>query len=533
MPSTKMHYAPGVINLKTCLLFNYNKKALDIRHLMVEFNIFHDIYTHGTKCELVIIDGNGIVEMMPIVGEEKLLLEFSSPMEGVRGAPKSRDKVLTYVFQIYKIDDKQKLEPRTERVTLHGVTQETVNNARTTVEKSFVDQTSSTIIKTIYEKYLKPKEEDFIMSDKKNKIVIQKVKHNMSVVFPRLRPYDAIRYICQETYHLGKLIFETYQDNELIKPEDPPANEITNNSQSSNFVFFQKSDGWYFQTLDSLLIRPVENFNNFYLSGANYAQIVGGRLAGDFRGASLGAFESVSTSTKVFPFQIIIDVNLRNQFDTLESSINGLYSSFTETIDPLLKEFTRESFVYADKVKNMNHLEQDKSQFGSNFIFTDNSLYRTNRDPGIVPMSPPGLKPTNKKTSARSYVASNIGENYSQLPIFGNARETDPRIRNPRNIHKYIHYNRASRLKLASNIVLNVTIPGNILLEIGDVVNLHFPQTSPIEEYMKKLNLLYDKKFLVTAIRHVYNKQKNHFFTVMQCVKDTYAKPLVEEPMKE
>jgi len=487
----KMTFRPGVVNLETCLLFNYNKKVLDIRHLMTEFNVYHDIFTNGTKCELVIGDGNGIVEMMPIVGEEKLIIQFNSPTD---------DKLLTYVFQIYKISNKDKMEQRTEIIVLHGVTQETVNNARTTVENSFVDQTSSTIIRSIYERHLRPREEDFIISDLKSKIVIQKVEHNMSVVFPRLRPYDAIRYICQETYHSGKLIFETYKNNTRIS-EDSPANETTNNSQSSNFVFFQKSDGWYFQTLDSLLIQPVANSNNFYLAPANIEQT-----------------KNVTSdpSSKINSFQMISDITLVNQFDTLASSINGLYSSFTETIDPLLKKFTRESFVYADKVKNMNHLEQDKSQFGSNFIFTDNSLYRTN-----------------KKTSARSYVASNIGEDYSRLSIFGNARVTDPRIRNPRNIHKYIHYDRASRLKLTSNIVFNVTIPGNILLEIGDVVNLHIPQTSSLIEYMEKLNLLYDKKFLVTTIRHVYNKKENHFFTVMECVKDTYAKPLVEEPMKE
>jgi len=500
-PLDRMRYAPGVINLETCLLFNYNKKVLDIRHLMIEINVYHDIFTNGTKCELVIGDTNGIVEIMPIVGEEKLLLEFSSPMD---------DKILTYVFQIYKISVKEKLAHRSELIILHGVTQETVNNARTTVENSFVDQTSSTIIRSIYERHLRPREEDFIMSDLKSKIVIQKVDRNMSVVFPRIPPYEAIRYICQETYHSGKLIFETYKNNEL-ESEDSPANETTNNSQSSNFVFFQKSDGWYFQTLDSLLIQPVANSNNFYLAPANYEQPQPGNVA------TLGLPQPKNSN--IFPFQIISNVNLVNQFDTIESSFNGLYSSFTETIDPVLKEFTRESFVYADKVKNMNHLEQDKSQFGSDFIFTDNSLYRTN-----------------KKTSARSYVASNIGENYSQLPIFGNARVTDPRIRNPRNIHKYIHYDRASRLKLESNIVLNVTIPGNTSLEIGDVVNLHIPQTSIIDEYMDKngkLNLLYDKKFLVTTIRHLYNKKTNNFSTVMECVKDTYAKPLVEENIRE
>ena len=48
-------------------------------------------------------------------------------------------------------------------------------------------------------------------------------------------------------------------------------------------------------------------------------------------------------------------------------------------------------------------------------------------------------------------------------------------------------------------------------------------------DYMTKLNLLYGKKFFVTALRHTVNKEENTFFTVIECIKDTYARAVIEE----
>ena len=90
-------------------------------------------------------------------------------------------------------------------------------------------------------------------------------------------------------------------------------------------------------------------------------------------------------------------------------------------------------------------------------------------------------------------------------------------------LHNFLKYNILSKAQL-SNIVLSITIPGNSDLEIGDVVNLHIPQASELPELAKKLNLLYDKKFLITSLRHMFNKKNNKFYTIFECRKDTYAK---------
>ena len=126
-------------------------------------------------------------------------------------------------------------------------------------------------------------------------------------------------------------------------------------------------------------------------------------------------------------------------------------------------------------------------------------------------------------TSGSYYIQSNIGENYNKQPYLSNATSTDPQIRNPRRLQNWFKYNILSKAQL-SNIVLSITVPGNTGIEVGDVVNLHIPQSSELPELSKKLNLLYDKKFLVTSLRHTFNKKNNKFYTIFECRKDTYAK---------
>ena len=145
-------------------------------------------------------------------------------------------------------------------------------------------------------------------------------------------------------------------------------------------------------------------------------------------------------------------------------------------------------------------------------------------------------------TSYQHYFVSNIGSesspDYYNIPYvnekikipYKNTKEseTDAQIRNPRQVHKWFSYDLISRTQL-NNIVLTITIPGNTDIEIGHKVNLHIPQTSEVPEYMSKLNLLYNKRFFVIAVRHVINKNDETFFTTIECIKDVYGREIKEE----
>lgn len=465
-----MEYTPGDIELKNITLYNYRGNFNEIQNITQEFSIFHDLMDNGIYCELYILDGNGIVEMLPIIGDELLVINFRTP---------TFDKVRSYIFRVYKIDNKTKSNERTDGYVLYGVSQEILNNNRKSVNKSYTNLTASSIVKNIYNEYLKPNEQDFFIVKKKS-LYVQDTLDNHHVVFPGEKPFTAINTMCMEAKvrNNGKL---TQYDfiNKKISEE-----EYFDNSEASNFIFYESYDGWHFKTIDSLLSQePVDNyyFTNARIEDKNEGQ------------------ETIK------PYQIISDLSYEKQFDTLENMETGLYFHKVETIDPITKRFTTDVFTYDKDRKKISHLEKDKN------LFSKKSIFKNYTD-----------------TSLSYYMQSNIGENYNKASYLSSAISTDPQIRNPRYLHSFFKYEIVSRIQL-NNIVLSIGIPGNTDIEVGQVVNIHIPQNSGVEEYKRKTNILYGTKFFITAVRHTYNKVDNNFFTVFEAVKDTYAKGVVEE----
>jgi hypothetical protein len=462
--SERTNYRTGMVELRDCLLFNYRKAAIDIRHLMIEFNVYHDLFANGVTCEIVLADSNGLIEFLPIVGDEIFVISFVTP---------TLDETLTYVFQVYNISDRSKSNGRSESYVLRGVSQELISNSRKSVNISYKDIPVSSIVKGIYNSYLKPSEEDFGIIKAKKEINVEETLDNFHVVFSGEKPFECIRYLSKEAQSLN-----------------------SDNSLASNFIFFEKNDGWYFKTIDSML--SAEAVDNFYFTEASGEIDNNDAIAGD------------DDDGIVYKYQMINNLEFINQFNTLERLNNGYYSHTIETIDPILKKFTKDLFLYEKDFNKIAHIENSKKTFGTNYVYSENSIF--SKEAG---------------SSIKKFIISNIGENYNKLEYLSKAFSRDPQIRNPRKLHKFMKYDLVSRLQL-DNIVLSVGIPGNSQLEIGDIVNLHIPQSTGNKDFLNELNLLYDKRFFITSIRHTYNKVDNNFFTVFECVKDTYAKKVIE-----
>ena len=74
-----MNYQPGQVDLKSLSLFNHKGQEISIIASTVELNIYNDINVAGTSVELVFVDGIGLVNAFPIVGDELLVVSFKTP----------------------------------------------------------------------------------------------------------------------------------------------------------------------------------------------------------------------------------------------------------------------------------------------------------------------------------------------------------------------------------------------------------------------------------------------------------------------
>jgi hypothetical protein len=445
-----MAYKPSEIDLQTCLISNYDGKWVELRELVLEFNVYHDLLSPGIKCDIIVNDGVGLIEKVPLVGDETIILEFK---DGSADSTK-----LTYCFSLYKISDRVQQQDRTSTYTIHGISQEVIKNMRSSIGRSYTDMTGKQIITGVYESYLKPKLDEFKYIKKSKSLIIDDTIGNHSFVVAKKTPLTFINMLQKEI-------------------EDAKY-------KSSAFLFYENVDGWRFKTVDSLIDKePVDDF--YFTSAIN-----------DDRNTK-------KSEDNIKDYQIISNIDYYSQFDVVDNHATGLLDNTVMTVDPIRKVFNSDTFIYNNDFKQIKHLEKHK-------IYTEESLYRKNNG-----------------QSTTSYIVSQHGQQYDKLPYISNGKANDHFVRNPRRLHKFLKFMLPTFSQL-NNIILNIIIPGNSTLNVGEIINVHIPQQSADLDHMTKDNLLFGNKFLITAIRHTYNKIDNRYSTVIQVVKDTYAKNPVE-----
>lgn len=478
-------YRPGLVDLESCIISNFAGSILEIRHAMIEFTIFEDLLAHGTKLEMILVDANGLIEMVPIVGDETVILKFRNPT----GAHS-----LTYVFNIYKLNKRVRDAHRTDTYMLHGISQEVVNNWRKSVNRAFRGEKASDVVSTIYREFLRPKESEFGVVYKNPGLDVEDTKEKKYWIIPDTTPFKAIEYLAQEA-------------------EAKPAG-----SKANNYMFYEtnsrRGKTWHFRTIDSLLSQTPREKNTFYFAHQNI-EITRRPPPGAERWerpeinvtANVDQGEQDKKGQEVFSYQKIIKLRFKKQFDTLSNLEGGLFFNVTETIDPIIKTFTTVDYNYDSEFKEFKHLSNQR-------VYSNESIYKKD------------LGTPNKK-----FIVSNFPDIYSNNDYVQKGNKADPQIQYPRVMHEFLKYDIASRQQL-SNIIFEVVIPGNVDIEVGEVIKIIIPQSSEYKDFLTRENLLFNEKWLITAIRHTYNKTDDEFFTVMECVCDTYKKGSVIENAK-
>jgi hypothetical protein len=72
------------------------------------------------------------------------------------------------------------------------------------------------------------------------------------------------------------------------------------------------------------------------------------------------------------------------------------------------------------------------------------------------------------------------------------------------------------------NTMMEVTIPGNSELNVGDVVDLNIPNATTINKLDGKKDKYLSGKYLITSLRHKFGGTTGtEFTTFIECVKDT------------
>ena len=177
--------------LKRVVLINHVGFKVDVKHIMLELNIYESIYKNAVTGSIVIADEGNQVARMSIQGLERIAFHLKTPgvaygKEDVVDASEETGEP----YHIYKITDRKQATPGLTIYTLHFASREFMRNLRTKVSQAYDGKYDRAVIDIM-------KDENYL--DSRKKLHYEPTGNANKIVVPNLPPFDAIDMIAQKS----------------------------------------------------------------------------------------------------------------------------------------------------------------------------------------------------------------------------------------------------------------------------------------------------------------------------------------------
>ena len=213
----------GDFRLSNITIHNHEDTlAVDIKGLVVEFNIYESIFNDSLTGSLVISDSTGLIGKLPVQGTERLTFKLSTP-----GSPTiDCTEESGHPMHVYAVSDKQQDGDTKEIYTLHFASREFLRNIRTRVSQAYSGRMNEMVASILGdENYL----------DSRKTLNVQKTRNQDKIVIPNLHPFQAINML------------------ERKAMADQP------DSSSVGYFFYETPRGFYFRSWESMFVDSRGN----------------------------------------------------------------------------------------------------------------------------------------------------------------------------------------------------------------------------------------------------------------------------------
>lgn len=310
----------GHFELVSATLISYSG---DIRQpldgVMSEFNIEESINTDSLRGSAKLTDKIGILQDLPIRGEETLELVIKD----VLGIERS------YTMSVYKVSNVN-ISTTNDGVTyrIHFVSKSRFKASFRRIIDSYNTNTSN-IAKDIYDKYYKDNENE-------KQLILEDTFGIFQCVIPNYTPMQAMNFLASRSYSLK--------------------------SKSSSFRFFETYDNYYFISDEQLIRNATDNPDN--IKELVYSE----------------AIDKSGEKDLVGELQNIIKISHNDHVNSLSDLLAGAYRSHTIEVDltrkavTLPQKKTSRSWSYLDRSyfstsgKKSDQLNEDNEPHSKQFI---------------------------------------------------------------------------------------------------------------------------------------------------------------------
>ena len=193
----------GDFKLDNIIIHNHDDTlSVDIKRLVVEFNLYENMFASSMSGSLVIADSTGLISKLPVQGTERLTFKLSTP-----GSKLTIDctEETGHPMHVFAVSDKQQSSDGQEVYVLRFASREFLRNIRTRVSQAYsgrMDQMVASILGD--ENYL----------DSRKTLNVQKTRNQDKIVIPNMRPFSAIemiqnRAMADDSNSVGYFFYET------------------------------------------------------------------------------------------------------------------------------------------------------------------------------------------------------------------------------------------------------------------------------------------------------------------------------------
>lgn len=465
---------PGEIRISEVALISPYGNVVGISNNVLEINIYEDIYSNFLTGDITFTDTDDIVQKLPVLGQEYLEFKVRTPLGSKYG--EGEYDFTNARMAVYKIENKVKLNDKTQNVTLSFISPEAIKDNNTRVSRAFDGPYDDAVAKIV-------KKQWGLNSTKK--CYIQPTKDNFKFVAPNKRPSDVLNMIASRA---------------IPKTSALPA-----------YLFYENGQGFHFRSLDSFY---------FVVKASGYAQHP--EMFEFFCGADETKGNTNPRDNPMASMRNVIKYKFNSQLDLIKSQRMGTFASKLITYDAYNKTFKTDKFNYIDEYFTIPHLEKDDAE-------TDNALYR-----GLIPhahhdYTDKSLSDT-KNTQRTAYkLLSDYSD--SRLMVASNTANihnvnTAKGYKTDESIQKRQH-----ALQVFNAIELELTVYGNTHLNIGHVIRVNIPRPGRDKRGLKMTDLdnFTSGRWVITAVRHNFNVGDNTSRSIITCIKETYGRPLYEK----
>ena len=503
-------------------------EPLHLNHESVfqELNIYEDLFSNMLKGTFTFIDTQGWAEQIPLIGDETLVISYSTP--GAGGSqidtqsqdPDSQTASEEITKQRFKVYDCIEVgtEEKTKIYQLSLVSEEYMFSKKMRVSKGYKAKRYDEMVIDVMKKLNKE-------SDNLNKrIYAETTLSDHNVIVPNWTPFQAINFFASRSLSADIQPMEQEEGSENSSPTARPVGSL--------FVFYEKfGTGFFYESIESMILKqkvkgslPLYQYSPKSIAGSSSSAV------GYF---SVDKFEITSS------------------FKTLENLGHGMFGSRLIAYDPIRMKYEWVKYDYYEKTEddtNETHdqntgvttttssVEQadEQQRAFSNFVSTDISAIDFKPNKLISNKSDyVGSNDASIKLATTTHghgeifnppkpMAPNFAANTSINVTLSTFKDSEAK---QNNVESWL-LQRQAQVSEFGNIIVTFTVAGNTSRHVGDLIRFEVPSSIPNDSStigsVQIGHQLYSGYYLISKIRHIITK--DGFEMDLELIKNSFAK---------